>query len=140
MKRALTMLALALTSPVASAPTVPPKPRIIVISDIGNEPDDQMSLVRYLTYSNEVDTEGLIACTSTWLRTNPHPEIMHSVIAAYGEVRDNLMKHEQGWPAQAALDALVTSAGVAEMTPFMDLDAATFRSCLLYTSPSPRDS
>jgi 3-oxoacyl-[acyl-carrier protein] reductase len=26
-----------------------------------------------------------------------------------------------------ALDALVTSAGVADMTPFMDLDAATFR-------------
>ena len=25
------------------------------------------------------------------------------------------------------LDALVTSAGVAEMTPFMELDAATFR-------------
>ena len=25
------------------------------------------------------------------------------------------------------IDALVTSAGVAEMTPFMDLDAATFR-------------
>jgi len=30
--------------------------------------------------------------------------------------------------ALGGLDALVTSAGVAEMTPFMDLDAATFRS------------
>ena len=29
--------------------------------------------------------------------------------------------------ALGSLDALVTSAGVAEMTPFMDLDAATFR-------------
>jgi len=29
--------------------------------------------------------------------------------------------------ALGGLDALVTSAGVAEMTPFMDLDAATFR-------------
>ena len=28
-------------------------PRLIVISDIGNEPDDQMSLVRLLLYSNE---------------------------------------------------------------------------------------
>ena len=39
------------------------KPRMIVISDIGNEPDDQMSLVRLLLYSNELDIEGLIATT-----------------------------------------------------------------------------
>jgi len=102
-------LLIAVSAPLAAVPTTAPKPRIIVISDIGNEPDDQMSLVRYLTYSNEVETEGLIACTSTWLRTNPHPEMMHSVIAAYGQVRDNLLKHGQGWPTQAALDALVTS-------------------------------
>jgi hypothetical protein len=41
-------------------------PRAIVISDIGNEPDDQMSLVRLLLCSNEIDIEGLIASTSTW--------------------------------------------------------------------------
>ena len=43
-------------------------PRVIVISDIGNEPDDQMSLVRLLLYSNELDIEGLIAATSTGRR------------------------------------------------------------------------
>lgn len=68
-----------------------------------------MSLVRYLLYANAVDTEGLIACTSTWLRTNPHPEMMHSVIAAYGQVRNNLLKHEAGWPTQKTLDDLVTT-------------------------------
>jgi hypothetical protein len=36
-------------------------PRAIVVSDIGNEPDDQMSLVRLLLYSNEIDIEALIA-------------------------------------------------------------------------------
>ncbi|MBV8827773.1 MAG: DUF1593 domain-containing protein, partial [Acidobacteriaceae bacterium] len=40
-------------------------PRLIVISDIGNEPDDQMSLTRLLLYSNELDIEALIAATST---------------------------------------------------------------------------
>ena len=49
-------------------------PRAIVISDIGNEPDDQMSLVRFLLYSNEIDVEGLIATTSTWQKTAVHPE------------------------------------------------------------------
>jgi Protein of unknown function (DUF1593) len=107
----LIALLIALNAPLwqGSASAQLPKPRIIIISDIGNEPDDQMSLVRYLTYSNQVDTEGLIACTSTWLRDTTNPQMMHSVIAAYGKVRDNLMQHEKGWPTQAALDALVTS-------------------------------
>lgn len=95
----------------ASAPAIAqqPKHRVIVLSDIGNEPDDQMSLVRFLLYSNELDVEGLVATTSTWQRTKTSPEIMKSVIAAYGQVRPNLMLHAQGWPSEAELDALVTS-------------------------------
>jgi hypothetical protein len=80
------------------------KPRMIVISDIGNEPDDQMSLVRLLLYSNELDIEALIASTSTWQRTLIHPETMHALVAAYGQVRPNLLLHAQGWPEAADLD------------------------------------
>ncbi|AXC12769.1 hypothetical protein ACPOL_3484 [Acidisarcina polymorpha] len=82
-------------------------PRVIVISDIGNEPDDQMSLVRLLIYSNELDIEGLIPTTSTWQKAAAHPETMHALIAAYGEVRANLLLHAQGWPEAAYLDAHV---------------------------------
>jgi Protein of unknown function (DUF1593) len=85
------------------------KPRVIVLSDIGNEPDDQMSLVRFLLYSNEIDVEGLIATTSTWQRSKTSPEIMKSVIAAYGKVRGNLALHANDWPDAAVLDRLVTS-------------------------------
>ena len=80
------------------------RPRVIVISDIGNEPDDQMSLVRLLLYSNELEIEALIATTSTWQRTLIHPETMHTLVAAYGEVRPNLLLHAQGWPEAADLD------------------------------------
>ena len=66
-------------------------PRVIVISDIGNEPDDQMSLVRFLMYSNELDIEGLIPTTSTWQKAASHPETMHALIQAYGQVRSNLL-------------------------------------------------
>jgi hypothetical protein len=97
----------ALLVPAAQAEEV--KPRLIVISDIGNEPDDQMSLVRLLLYSNELDIEALIASTSTWQKTKASPDIMKSVIAAYGKVRPNLMLHAQGWPTEAALDTLVSS-------------------------------
>jgi Protein of unknown function (DUF1593) len=95
-----------LAMPAAAAPE---KPRVIVLSDIGNEPDDQMSLVRFLLYSNEIDVEGLVATTSTWQRTKASPEIMKSVIAAYGKVRPNLMSHAPGWPTEAELDAKVSS-------------------------------
>jgi cellulose-binding protein len=59
-------------------------PRVVVISDIGNEPDDQMSLVRLLLYSNELDIEALIASTSTWQRNALHPE----TCAALSELTD----------------------------------------------------
>jgi Protein of unknown function (DUF1593) len=117
---ALTLLA------AAPIPADLPKPRVIVLSDIGNEPDDQMSLVRLLLYSNEIDIEGLVATTSTWQRNKISPEIMKSVIAAYGKVRGNLLLHAPGWPTEAALDALVTSGqskyglaatGPNQMTP-----------------------
>jgi hypothetical protein len=85
------------------------KPRVIVISDIGNEPDDQMSLTRFLLYSNEFDVEALIATTSTWQRKTTHPETMHALMKAYGEVRGNLLLHAKGWPEAEALDAHIFS-------------------------------
>ena len=69
------------------------KPRIIVLTDIANEPDDQMSMVRFLVYSNQFDVEGLVATTSTWMRNRVRPDVIHSVIDAYAQVRPNLLKH-----------------------------------------------
>src|SRR3954447_16938782 len=80
-------------------------PRVAIISDIGNEPDDQMSFVRLLLYSNELDVEAMIASTSTWQKAATHPETMHSLIHAYGQVRDNLLLHAKGWPRADDLDA-----------------------------------
>src|SRR3954451_5353793 len=65
-------------------------PRVVILSDIGNEPDDQMSFVRLLLYSNEIDLEAMVATTSTWQKTATHPETMHALIGAYSQVRPNL--------------------------------------------------
>jgi hypothetical protein len=83
------------------------KPRVVVISDIGNEPDDQMSFVRLLLYSNELDLEAMIATTSTWQKKATHPETMRQLIDAYAQVRPNLLRHAQGWPEAADLAARV---------------------------------
>src|SRR4051794_32072136 len=82
-------------------------PRMIVISDIGNEPDDQMSLTRLLVYSNKIDIEALIAATSTWQRNVTHPETMCALIKAYRQVRPNLLLNAPGWPAAEELEQRV---------------------------------
>jgi hypothetical protein len=78
-------------------------PRVVVISDIGNEPDDQMSFVRLLLYSNELDIEATIAATSTWQKAATHPETMRALIEAYGQVRPTLLLNAKGWPEAADL-------------------------------------
>jgi hypothetical protein len=83
------------------------KPRLFVLSDIGNEPDDQMSLTRLLLYSNEIDIEGLVATTSTWQKHVVSPEIMHRVLSNYGKIRSNLTKHAEGFPTLPYLSGLV---------------------------------
>lgn len=82
-------------------------PRVAILSDIGNEPDDQMSFVRLMLYSNELDLEALIATTSTWQKAATHPETMHKIIAVYGEVRPHLLLNAPGWPDTTTLDSRV---------------------------------
>lgn len=89
------------------------KPRVVVLSDMGNEPDDQMSFVRLLLYSNELDLEALIATTSTWQKNKVQPETMKKIVSAYGEVRANLLKHAAGWPEAARLDEMVSAGQTA---------------------------
>ena len=89
------------------------KPRVIVLTDITNEPDDEESMVRFLVYSNEYDVEGLIATTSVWLRDKVRPEKISERIEAYGKVRKNLLKHAPGYPATEHLLS-VTRAGLPE--------------------------
>ncbi len=111
-RRAVLVVALSLAV-AAAAQTEPPPPavdaftghpRVVIISDIGNEPDDQMSFVRLLLYSNELDLEAMIASTSTWQKAATHPETMHAIVQAYGEVRANLQLHAKGWPTAQDLD------------------------------------
>lgn len=85
------------------------KNRIFVLTDMGNEPDDQMSMVRLLTYANELDIEGLVATTSTWKRSEPETTNIKAIIKAYQQVRPNLLKNAKGWPTAKSLTQVVTT-------------------------------
>lgn len=83
------------------------KSRVLVLTDIENEPDDAQSMVRFLVYSNHYDVEGLVATTSTHLRDTTAERRIREIVQAYGKVRDNLLLHEPGFPAEADLLALI---------------------------------
>ena len=55
------------------------KPRLFVLTDIGGDPDDQMSMVRLLTYSNQLDIEGLVA---TEVVKTVNPERIQQIVEA----------------------------------------------------------
>ena len=101
------MVALFMASANLSAQTSGQKQRIIVLTDIENEPDDAMSLVRFLTYSNQWDVEGLVATTSVHQQDEIATWRIFEILEAYGEVRDNLLKHEPGYPALDDLKSVV---------------------------------
>lgn len=79
----------------------PDKRRLIVLTDISSltagvlEPDDGQSMIRLMLYANQFDFEGLVASSS---RDEVKPELIEQVVHAYGQVRDNLLLHEQGYP------------------------------------------
>lgn len=66
------------------------KTRAFIMTDISNEPDDQMSLVRLLTHSNELDVVNIAVVTSTWKNDSIDLGTTFEVINAYGNVVENL--------------------------------------------------
>jgi hypothetical protein len=101
------LLAWLLSACLACSAVAADKPRVVVLTDIGNEPDDSESMVRFLLYSNEFDVEGLLAVTSTWLRSAVHPEMIEERVHAYGQVLPNLKAHASGYPEMQALLQLI---------------------------------
>jgi hypothetical protein len=89
------------------------KPRVIVLTDIENEPDDAQSLVRFLTYSNQFEVEGIIATTSIWLPDTTAEWRILEILQAYKEVHPNLLIHEDGYPSYEKLLSL-TKVGLPE--------------------------
>ena len=84
------------------------KPRIFVLTDIENEPDDAMSMVRFLVYANNYDVEGLAATTSIHQRNEVATYRIREIVEAYAKVRENLETHEPGFPSGDYLRSIIT--------------------------------
>ena len=81
------------------------KPRLIVLADMGNEPDEMQQMMQSLMYANVIDIEGLISVTGIHLhpekprpyRSVTHPELFYKLIDGYEKVWANLHRHADGW-------------------------------------------
>ncbi len=93
------------------------KARLIVLADMGNEPDEEQQMMHLLMCSNEIDLEGLIAVTGKYLQPamkNPykqkvHPELLFHLIDGYSKVYPNLMLHSERYPDPGYLRSIVAS-------------------------------
>lgn len=86
--------------------TVSHKPRIIVTTDLGADPDDEQSLVRLFVSANEFDIEGLIVSTGCWKKTQSNTDMLDKIVDAYGEVVGNLNVHADGFPTHKSLKSI----------------------------------
>ena len=92
------------------------KPRLLVLTDFEADPDDTQSMIRLLTYSNQIDIEGLIATTSIHQPKRIAPESIIRILLEYQKVRDNLLKHEPGFPTYSYLaDRVSNGLGIFGM-------------------------
>lgn len=92
------------------------KPRLLVLTDIGDDPDDEQSLVRLLVYANNFEIEGFV--TELWwkdthkgrhgvLSADSQMVLLHHMLDLYGQVLPNLDRHEKGFPRPEALHKVV---------------------------------
>jgi Cellulose-binding Sde182, nucleoside hydrolase-like domain/Cellulose-binding protein Sde0182, C-terminal domain len=97
---AVLALCLSLAAPVPA--WAAEKPRLVVLTDIGGDPDDQQSMIRLMHYANEFDIEGLIASAAGTQgeskKETVRPELIREILEAYGKVRPNLLLHRPDYP------------------------------------------
>jgi hypothetical protein len=137
------------------------KPRTVVTTDM--EQDDYASLIRYLLYTNDLDTEGIVYTSSrfhwagdgrgtefflpgreyttpqtSWRWTGTRT-IQDQALRAYAEVFPNLRRHDRDYPSPGSLLSkvkvgnIVFEGEMSQDTPGSDL----IRGLLLDRNPRP---
>ncbi|KAJ5295762.1 hypothetical protein PENANT_c001G08478 [Penicillium antarcticum] len=107
------------------------KLRTVVTTDM--EQDDLASLIRYLLYTNDLDTQGIIYSSSVWhwagngngtsLRWTGTRTIEDIVLKAYAEVYPNLRCHDPSYPTPKELLSTVRIGNI-DFEGEMDKDTA----------------
>jgi len=103
------------------------KARIVVMTDIGGDPDDRQSMVRFLLYSCDFEVEGLCTGFGHGHYEVTHPEMIREAVDAYGKVLPNLRKHRPDYPSHERLRSLIKdghNGDPHQVGPGMDSEAS----------------
>ncbi|MBN1559577.1 DUF1593 domain-containing protein [candidate division KSB1 bacterium] len=79
------------------------------MTDLGADPDDQQSMVRFLVQSNEYDVEGIIVTTGCWKKSQSDITMLNDLLNAYGQVVSILQVHDPDFPSLAYLRTVQNS-------------------------------
>jgi glycerophosphoryl diester phosphodiesterase len=97
------------------------RPRVIVETDAGGDPDDEQSMVRFLVYANDLDVEGIIVnrvLTRDGENLNPERTgygVVRRMVKAYGECAERLREHDPRYPtAEEMLERTVNGDNAHE--------------------------
>ncbi len=67
------------------------KRRVVLMTDIGGDPNDEQSIVRFLLYSCDLHVEDLLTGFAHY--ENRRPDLRRKPVGADGEVVGNLLQH-----------------------------------------------
>lgn len=90
------------------------KPRLLVMTDIGGDPDDEQSLVRLLVHADEFAIEGIVP--DLWekhegrfgpLTPESQLDVVRDALGRYAAVVDNLRSHSPGFPSPEHLESVL---------------------------------
>ncbi len=71
----------------------PERPRVVLLTDYWKDPDEIQSMIRFLSYANEYDIEGLVATSLAFGDGSVRPELIVDILGDYGRVYDTLKLH-----------------------------------------------
>jgi hypothetical protein len=103
------------------------KSRLVVMTDIGGDPDDRQSMVRFLLYTCDFDVEGLCTGFGHGHYKTTRPELIREIVDAYGKVLPNLRKHRGDYPSHKRLISLIKDGHNGDphkIGPGMDSEAS----------------
>jgi len=105
------------------------QPRLLVLTDIGGDPDDMQSMRRLMLYSNEFRITGLIASaagTPGELKQEiTHPEFIRDIVQDYAAVQKNLSLHAHGYPPGADLEKVIKRGSSKRGIPYILAEYST---------------
>lgn len=105
------------------------RPRLLVLTDIGGDPDDKQSLRRLMLYTNEFRIEGIVAtATQGFIGERLPPgkykiceDLIYEIIDDYDSVYHNLLLHNENYPHPSVLRKVVkggqTNRGIDFLKP-----------------------